>query len=174
MSPRRLVTGLTLLVAAGVLAVMAVWGYDAATAPIADGPADTASGPPCPPDSQTVTKYERRGDVTVSVFNAGTKSGSAQAALDLLEQAGFKPGQVGNAPDGVDVKHSSGATRRRATTRAPSSSPALSATAPRWCAPTTRLGPRRRRRHRQQVRAISWTRTHPSGSSLAQPVTSCD
>ena len=104
MSPRRLVTGLTLLVAAGVLVVMAIWGYDAATAPVADDPAGTTTGPTCPPESQTVTRYVRRGDVTVSVYNAGTKSGSAQAALDLLEQGGFKPGEVGNAPDGIAVK----------------------------------------------------------------------
>jgi hypothetical protein len=37
------------------------------------------------------------------VYNAGKKSGRAQAAMDLFEQAGFRVGAVGNAPAGVQV-----------------------------------------------------------------------
>ena len=104
MNPRSLVTGVTLVVAAAVLVVMAVWGYDAATAPVSEDDGGATSGPTCPPEDQKVTRYVRRADVTVSVYNAGTKSGSAQAAMDLFERAGFKPGEVGNAPDGLAVK----------------------------------------------------------------------
>ena len=102
MTRRALTTGVTLVAAAAVLCIMAVWGLRAATAPIGDdgSPSDATS---CPSADQTVTKYLRRADVTVSVYNAGDLSGRAQATMDLLEQAGFKPGEVKNAPDGIKV-----------------------------------------------------------------------
>jgi len=104
MSARALTTGVTLVVAAGLLVIMAVWGYHAATSPIPGDDATASSGPTCPPEDQKVTKYVHRGEVTVSVYNAGKRSGIAQATADLLEAAGFKPGEVGNAPDGITVK----------------------------------------------------------------------
>ncbi|HEY0905244.1 MAG TPA: LytR C-terminal domain-containing protein [Marmoricola sp.] len=105
MTRRRLTAGVTLTVAALVLCVMAVWGLNAATAPIDDdGDVTASTGPTCAPEDQTVTKFLRRGEVTVSVYNAGKRSGRAQATLGLLEEAGFKPGEVGNAPDDVDVR----------------------------------------------------------------------
>jgi hypothetical protein len=84
---------------------MAVWGYRAATAPIEDDGAATSAddGPTCAAEDQTVVKFVRRSEVTVSVFNAGERSGRAQATMDLLEKAGFKAGEVGNAPDGIEV-----------------------------------------------------------------------
>lgn len=103
MTSRALTTAATLLVAAAVLAFMAVWGLKAATAPIGDHTASSSSGPTCPNGSQTVTQYVRRSDVTVSVYNAGKKSGRAQDTMDLLERAGFKPGEVKNAPAGTQV-----------------------------------------------------------------------
>jgi len=104
MSARALTTGATLVVAAGLLVIMAVWGYHAATSPIPGDHTTASSGPTCPPEDQKVTKYVHRGDVTVSVYNSGKRSGTAQATADLLETAGFKPGEVGNAPDGIAVK----------------------------------------------------------------------
>lgn len=103
MTTRHLTTGVTLVVASVLLCIMAVWGYHKATAPIGDDTSASTSGPSCPADQQIVTEYVRRIDVTVSVYNAGKKSGRAQATLDLLEQAGFKAGEVNNAPDGMDV-----------------------------------------------------------------------
>jgi hypothetical protein len=101
---RRLLTGATLVGLVVVVCIMAVWGFKAATAPIDDDPSTTAStDPTCDPDQQTVQEYVRRSEVTVSVFNAGAKAGRAQETMDLLEQAGFKPGEVNNAPDGVSV-----------------------------------------------------------------------
>jgi len=104
MSARALTTGATLLVAAGLLVIMAVWGYRAATSPIPGDDTSASSGPTCPTEDQKVTKYVHRGEVTVSVYNAGKRSGTAQATADLLEAAGFKPGEVGNAPEGLDVR----------------------------------------------------------------------
>jgi hypothetical protein len=104
LTARRLTTGATLVVLVVVVCIMAVWGFRAVTAPIDDAPAATAStGPTCPAEDQTVTKYVRRADVTVSVYNAGQRSGRAQETLALLEQAGFKPGEVSNAPEGIKV-----------------------------------------------------------------------
>jgi hypothetical protein len=104
MTGRRLVTGATLVGLVVVVCIMAVWGFKAATAPIEDDSTTAgSSGPTCGPEAQTVQKYVRRSEVTVSVFNAGAKAGRAQQTLDLLEQAGFKPGEVNNAPEGVTV-----------------------------------------------------------------------
>lgn len=89
-----------------VVAVMAIWGIRAATAPIKTDsapPASASTGPTCSPADQTVSRYVRRADVTVSVYNAGKRSGRAQATLDLLQQAGFKPGAIGNAVAGTVV-----------------------------------------------------------------------
>jgi hypothetical protein len=101
---RSLTTGVSLAVGVVLVCVMAVWGYSAMTAPIAeDRPGSASSGPTCQPADQKVTKYVRRGDVTVSVYNSGKRAGRAQDTLDLLERAGFKAGAIGNAPDGVDA-----------------------------------------------------------------------
>lgn len=103
MISRTVTTAVSLVVATVVLCVMAVWGYHAATAPVPGDDTTASSGPTCPEEDQKVRKYVRRGEVTVSVYNSGKRSGRAQDTMDLLEAAGFKPGEVGNAPDGVEV-----------------------------------------------------------------------
>jgi hypothetical protein len=102
---RKLVTGATLVGLVVVVCIMAVWGFKAVTAPIdEDGSGPSASsGPTCPPEEQVVTKDVRRGEVTVSVYNAGERPRRAQETMELLEQAGFKPGEVSNAPEGIAV-----------------------------------------------------------------------
>lgn len=102
MTRRRLTTAATLLVLLAVLVGMAVWGYHAATTPI-EGLGSTTSTPTCTPTDQKASRFLHRAEVTVSVFNSGKRSGRAQATMSLLEHAGFKPGQVGNAPDGVQA-----------------------------------------------------------------------
>lgn len=101
MTRRSLTTGVSLAVGVVLVCFMAVWGYGAVTAPIEDKPSSAATGPSCQPADQKVTKYVHRGDVTVSVYNSGKRSGRAQATLDLLEQAGFRAGAVNNAPAGI-------------------------------------------------------------------------
>ena len=88
MTRRRLTTGVTLVALLVVLCVMAVWGYHAATSPIADGSSSSAS-PTCKPEDQQVAKFLQRKDVTVSVYNAGKTAGRAQQTMGLLERAGF-------------------------------------------------------------------------------------
>jgi hypothetical protein len=101
MTARSVTTGISLVVAAVLLCIMGVWGYRAATAPIGDDPTTSSSGPTCAPQDQTIEQYVARGDVTVSVYNSGETSGRAQRTMDLLEQAGFKVGEVKNAPAGL-------------------------------------------------------------------------
>jgi hypothetical protein len=102
MTRRHLTTGVTLVVLVGILCVMAIWGYKSATAPVeSSGTPSSTATPTCDPQQQQVSRFLRRNEVTVSVWNSGKKSGRARDTLDLLERAGFKPGQVGNAPDGV-------------------------------------------------------------------------
>jgi hypothetical protein len=103
MTGRKLTTGVTLVALVVVLCIMAVWGYNALTAPVEDDDPAASTGPDCPPEDQIVTKYVRRGDVTVSVYNAGKEKGRAQSTMEALEEAGFKPGEVNNAPEGIEV-----------------------------------------------------------------------
>ena len=104
MNRRHLTTGVTLLVLVGILCVMAIWGYKSATAPVDSSSSPTASASPtCAAQQQKVSRFLRRNQVTVSVYNSGLKSGRARATMDLLERAGFKVGEVGNAPSGLST-----------------------------------------------------------------------
>ncbi|MFL6062004.1 MAG: LytR C-terminal domain-containing protein [Marmoricola sp.] len=98
----RVISWVTLAVAGVCALVMAIWGFNSLTAPVKkDQPAaTTTNNGGCVPQGAS---YVHRGDVTVSVFNAGKKTGRAQSTLDQLERAGFVPGAVGNAPTGDKV-----------------------------------------------------------------------
>src|SRR5918995_2235427 len=98
---RRLTTGITLVVLVLVLAGMAVYGFQSALAPLPDG---TSSDPTCSETEQEVQKFLRRGEVQVSVFNAGNKSGLAGRTLEKVEAAGFTAGNSGNAPGSAGVR----------------------------------------------------------------------
>ncbi|MFY0407135.1 LytR C-terminal domain-containing protein [Solicola sp. PLA-1-18] len=43
------------------------------------------------------------GQVTVTVYNAGSVSGLANRTLINLQQRGFRPGKVGNVPEGIQA-----------------------------------------------------------------------
>ena len=102
MSGRRITTTVTLVVLFLVLAGMAIYGFKAATAPL-PGSGSTAKDP-CSADEKQVKKFLRRGDVQVSVFNAGNRSGFAGTTLEKIETAGFKGGNAGNAPEDARVR----------------------------------------------------------------------
>ena len=53
------------------------------------------------------------GQVQVSVYNAGTRAGLAQATLSKLHKRGFRNGDVGNAPSGTVVKRAQVWTTQR-------------------------------------------------------------
>lgn len=113
-STRRTISWATLAAAGVATFVMAIWGFNALTAPVekddtssAGSPTDTTSCTPGKGD------FVQRSDVTVSVYNAGKKSGRAQATLDLLENDGFVAGAVGNAPTGTKVARAEVHTTRQ-------------------------------------------------------------
>lgn len=106
MTGRRVTTAATLAVMFVVLVVMAVVGYHAVTKPLPSLGSASAS-PTCSAAETTKTFYVRRGDVTVSVYNAGGASGLARRTLAKLEDAGFKAGAIGNAPAGTKVRRAS-------------------------------------------------------------------
>ena len=95
----RLKSLLTLSILGVLLVVAGAWGLSALTKPF-PGSAD-----PAPCVDVAFTKGERifRGDVTVSVLNAGTRNGLAGLTMDLFVDAGFAQGQEGNASEGPKV-----------------------------------------------------------------------
>lgn len=102
MTGRRLTTTVTMAALVVVLCLMAYFGYRAATEPVPD-----ASGTPaqqCSKSEITKQTYVRPGDLTVSVYNAGADSGAAGRTMQRLEDRGFHPGDVANAPKGSRVR----------------------------------------------------------------------
>jgi LytR cell envelope-related transcriptional attenuator len=95
-------TAITLVVLVLVLGGMAVYGFKSALAPLPGGSA--SSDPTCSQTEKEVQRFLRRGEVQVSVFNAGTKSGLAGKTLEKVEAAGFKAGNSGNAPGSAQVR----------------------------------------------------------------------
>ena len=96
---RRVLSAVTLLVLCGILALFAVVGWRSLTAA---GPWSDA-GPTAADCVEGLAKGDlvRTTDVTVSVYNAGTRSGLAGRTQEELLARGFLPGDLGNAPDDV-------------------------------------------------------------------------
>ena len=92
-------TAITMVVLLVVLAAGAAWGFNAAFAPF---PGKVQS-PLCVP--RTVAKGARvfPADVTVSVYNAGTREGLAGRVMQELTDAGFRAGVDANAKPGTKV-----------------------------------------------------------------------
>ena len=100
MSARRITTAVTLVVLMVVLAAMAVYGFRELTAPLPGAPSADRT---CSPAEKQVLEFIKRSDVQVSVFNAGTKEGFAGTTLQNVEEAGFRAGNAGNAPEATKV-----------------------------------------------------------------------
>lgn len=101
---QRTIAASSLAVTAVIVVVMAVWGYNAFTAPIDDdaslSTAETTDEVTCAPgEEQRIVENLRSNQVVVSVYNAGQKKGRATATLNLLEDRNFQPGAIGNAAD---------------------------------------------------------------------------
>jgi len=96
----RVTAPLALAAAALAVLVMALWGMNALTAPFTSDDTSDSSSSPCATSHHTV----KRADVTVSVYNAGKRQGRAGVTLDLLEEAGFNAGAIGNAPAGMKAQ----------------------------------------------------------------------
>jgi hypothetical protein len=97
--------GITFLVLFGILALGAVVGWRAVSAPVPGATEATPSAGPSCRRGLSAGDVVRTGDVTVSVFNAGNRSGLADQTLSELTARGFISGEVGNAPGDVgDVR----------------------------------------------------------------------
>lgn len=98
---RGIVTAITMLVCVGILLVMTIFGLRELTAPFGTPQATTRT---CPPEDVVLVTHVTRDQVKVSVYNAGGARGVAGRTLARLERAGFRPGEVGNAPEDKTVK----------------------------------------------------------------------
>jgi hypothetical protein len=89
----------TLAVMAVLLVVMLVFGWNAVSAPF---PQRASSKTTC----KTVKVQHRiyRQQITVSVYNGTKRSGLADRTMAELERRSFKPGEVANAPSGINAK----------------------------------------------------------------------
>lgn len=98
MTRRHVTTAVTLVVLLVILVVAGVVGFNALFAPLpsSDEPTAAAPSPSCTPEP-TRGKLKTK-DVSVNVFNAGTRSGLAGSTYDALRARGFKGGEIGNAP----------------------------------------------------------------------------
>lgn len=90
----------TLVGLAALLVVAAIWGWAALTQPFPE----RADPPVCVDHAFAEGDRVARRDVTVSVWNAGTRNGLAGLTMELLVDAGFSEGRRGNAPQRADVR----------------------------------------------------------------------
>lgn len=106
MSGRRNgLAGITFVVLLGIMALGTVVGWRAVSAPVPGVTEETPSAGPSCRQAVSAGDVVRTGDVTVSVFNAGNRSGLADQTLGELTARGFIAGDVGNAPGAVsDVR----------------------------------------------------------------------
>lgn len=93
-------TAITLAVLVALLAAGAAWGLHAAFAPF-PGKVDT---PLCVPREVKAGTRVFPADVTVSVYNAGTRGGLAGRVMQELVDGGFREGVDANAPRDVKVR----------------------------------------------------------------------
>lgn len=108
---QKTLAAVSLAVTAVVVVIMAVWGFNAFTAPIDDSSTSSSDSTAddeatCAPGQvQTIVEYLLNTDVEVSVYNAGDRSGRAVATLNMLEKVGFRAGATGNAPSDSTVTY---------------------------------------------------------------------
>lgn len=116
MTGRRLTTALTMSGLALVLCVMTIWGYHAVTRPLPKQATNNATK--CSKAEISKQYYVHRKEVTVSIYNAGARSGFARLTLQRFEDLGFVPGAVGNAPKSAEVRRAKVFTTKKHDTAA--------------------------------------------------------
>jgi hypothetical protein len=98
MTQRRTLSVLTMTVLVTLLVLGAFLGWRALSAPLpGDDEPEADAGPRCKA-GLAEGEIVRTRDITVSVYNAGTRSGLAGQTLDQLAGRGFLPGDISNAP----------------------------------------------------------------------------
>jgi hypothetical protein len=102
MANRRAISAVTLVVLAILLVGGAFAGWRILTKPLpGDDEPRRASGPKCD-DGVARGDVVTPADVTVSVYNAGSRSGLADQTQSELEARDFIAGDVGNAPEELE------------------------------------------------------------------------
>ena len=104
MRRRHVTAGVTLLVLVGLVVLGAVVGWRALSASFPSSLSPSPSSPPCRKQVVDAGQRLRSSQVTVSVFNAGSRPGLAERTLAALTARGFQAGDVGNAPSGAPVR----------------------------------------------------------------------
>ena len=105
MSRRTGLAGITFIVLLAILGIGTLVGWHAVSQPIPGLSSEEPSAKPSCNDGLARGDLVSTTDVTVSVFNAGRRSGLADQTLGQLTARGFTAGDVGNAPETVrDVK----------------------------------------------------------------------
>src|SRR5215218_9538943 len=92
---------ITLIFLCALLAGAAFWGWDAATEPLPE--ADDL--PLCEDEPVETGQKVYPDQVTVSVYNASSRTGLASRTAQLFLDEGFAAGQDGNAPRGTTVTY---------------------------------------------------------------------
>lgn len=91
--------GLVALVTTGLIAlIMVLWGTSELFAPFPKQASTT-----CDPANRIVIKTMGRSEVTVSIYNAGAKAGTAGRFATQLAKLGFLVNTVANAPSGTQI-----------------------------------------------------------------------
>jgi hypothetical protein len=103
MERRHLVTGITLLVLCGLLAIGLYIGSQSLFSPLPKSGPIADPSPSCTPATINTGHRLTSRDVEVSVFNAGNRQGLAGHVQDALAKRGFGRGDVGNAPESTTV-----------------------------------------------------------------------
>lgn len=100
MTRQRILSAVTMTVLVALLVLGAVVGWKALLAPTPGGEEETpvATGSRCK-DGLAKGEVVHSSDVTVSVYNAGSRSGLAGQTQDQLVARGFIPGDIANAPE---------------------------------------------------------------------------
>jgi len=103
MGRREITTGVTMVALCGVLVIGAAVGWQKLFAELPGEVTASAPPPSCTTKQIEAGQRIRSSQVTVSVFNGGTRDGLADTTMDALRQRGFKVGEVGNAPSDANV-----------------------------------------------------------------------
>lgn len=108
MTSRHVTTAITMLVLVGILVLGVVVGARELFAPLPGGGADeqpaAAESPTCQPEEVQPGQRITSQQVTVNVFNGGSRAGLAGQTLDTLSSRGFQAGEAGNAPSSSGVR----------------------------------------------------------------------
>lgn len=105
MRRQQVITTVTMFALCGLLVGGAVVGWNSMLAELPGGtPADSSAEPTCAPEEVQAGERIRTRQVTVSVYNGGSRAGLAEQTLESLTRRGFVAGSVGNAPSDIKVR----------------------------------------------------------------------